>query len=381
MNNQKNFRFDTFNLPKVRKTVDGFLEGKVVAGKAGVFPYESACGNIIYELRHPDDVFHADSLKTLKMLPVTDDHPTDFVNSYNASKLQKGFTGENCSIHDDKIITSIKITDADLIKQIENGQKSELSYGYECVLTKEDGIYNGQKYTHRQKLIRYNHLAAVPLGRAGREARFRLDSENYKHVAECIFKENLNLEEKNMSNQDDKTQHLDKELEVKVARYDALVAEKKLVESERDNWKIKHDSLQQLCKKKDEALEEYQVKASDETIAQKVIDRVCLILGAAKALGDDVFAYAKHTDREIMEYALGTRDKKYDFVGRSDEYVKGLFEAQFGQLALPQAKNDSAKMLAALAKITDSVRKEPASTMDIASSINKMQADVSNKTH
>jgi hypothetical protein len=381
MSDLKNIRFDTVKIPKVRKTDDGFLEGEVIAGRAGVFAYESASSSIIYELRHPDDVFHEDSLKTLKMLPVTDDHPNEFVNAHNASKLQKGFTGESCRIHEDKIITSIKITDADLIKQIENGQKSELSYGYECVVTKEDGIYNGQKYTHRQKLIRYNHLAAVPLGRAGREARFRLDSENYKHVAECIFKENLNLEENNMSNQDDKTQHLDKELEVKVARYDALVAEKKLVESERDNWKIKHDSLQQLCKKKDEALEEYKVKASDENITQKVIDRVCLILGAAKALGDDVFAYAKHTDREIMEYALGMRDKKYDFAGRSDEYVKGLFEAQFGQLALPQAKNDSAKMLAALAKMTDSVRKEPASTMDIASSINKMQADVSNKTH
>jgi hypothetical protein len=52
MSDLKNIRFDTVKIPKVRKTDDGFLEGEVIAGRAGVFAYESASGSIIYELRH-----------------------------------------------------------------------------------------------------------------------------------------------------------------------------------------------------------------------------------------------------------------------------------------------------------------------------------------
>ena len=74
-------RFDTFQVPKVEKTKEGYLRGKVIASRAGVFEYLNFDGTVRRELRHPDEVFKTDSLDTMKMIPVTDDHPAEFVDS------------------------------------------------------------------------------------------------------------------------------------------------------------------------------------------------------------------------------------------------------------------------------------------------------------
>lgn len=57
------YRIDTFPVPKVQKTDQGFLEGEVVASRTGIFNYYDADGKCRKELRHPDDVLKEDSLK------------------------------------------------------------------------------------------------------------------------------------------------------------------------------------------------------------------------------------------------------------------------------------------------------------------------------
>lgn len=172
------YRIDTFPVPKVQKTDQGFLEGEVVASRTGIFNYYDADGKCRKELRHPDDVLKEDSLKTLKMIPVTDDHPQEFVDVNNASSLQKGFTGESYRTDEEgNIVVRIKVTDSNLINKILSGKKAELSLGYSVSLKKDAGTYKGEKYDYRQTDIVYNHLAVVEMGRAGRNARFRLDSK------------------------------------------------------------------------------------------------------------------------------------------------------------------------------------------------------------
>jgi len=79
-------------MPKMLETSEGYLRGEAIVSRAGVFKYRNVDGSIRGELRHPDDVFNNDSLSTLKMIPITIDHPPEFVNASNAHKYQVGYT-------------------------------------------------------------------------------------------------------------------------------------------------------------------------------------------------------------------------------------------------------------------------------------------------
>ena len=68
------------------------------------------------------------------------------------------------------------VTDADLIKKLEDGAARELSCGYNCDLDEKPGVTaDGLRYDAIQRNIRGNHVAVVPKGRAGPEARVRMD--------------------------------------------------------------------------------------------------------------------------------------------------------------------------------------------------------------
>jgi hypothetical protein len=71
---------------------------------------------------------------------------------------------------------SLSVHDADSIKEMETGEKVEVSCGYYCDLDETPGEWNGQKYDAIQRNIRGNHVAIVPKGRAGPEARIHLDA-------------------------------------------------------------------------------------------------------------------------------------------------------------------------------------------------------------
>ena len=200
-------RYDTFRIPKVQKTKEGYLRGDAVGSRAGVFVYYNLDGSVRRELRHPDDIFTKASLDTLKMIPVTLDHPSEFVNSENATYLQKGYTGETIQVQDGKIITSLTITSQDAIDDILKGKCVELSYGYEVTLVKEDGVYNGEKYDYRQTNPVYNHLALVAEGRAGHDARVRFDNQSSKAIFECRFDENKSINNKEVNMSDNKTEN------------------------------------------------------------------------------------------------------------------------------------------------------------------------------
>ena len=72
-----NIRFDSIKLPKMIKTKEGYLRGEAVVSRAGVFKYRNVDGSVRGELRHPDNIFKIDSLETLKMIPITNDHPPE----------------------------------------------------------------------------------------------------------------------------------------------------------------------------------------------------------------------------------------------------------------------------------------------------------------
>jgi hypothetical protein len=314
---EKVIRFDALEFPKVSKTKEGFLRGKSIVTRVGVFEYLDENGSIRKELRHPDDVFNPDSLSSIKMIPVTDGHPPVFIDSNNAVDFQAGYTGEEYEIIKDKHISvSVTVTHKSLIDKILLGEKPEISMGYETVLVKEDGVYDGEKYEFRQTNIRYNHLASVDRGRAGRDARFRFDNA-------CINKiQNLTK----VTKMDD----LDIRLDIANTKISEQEAKIELLKNELHQFKLKTDALEtgnaELRAKNESLL----ATVKPERIAEQVRDRCNILAIAEKQAGLNALEYMYHTDREIQIAAINAKEKLSNtFEGYDDLYIKGRFDACF----------------------------------------------------
>lgn len=187
-------RIDYHSIPRIKKTDEGYFITNSPVTRVGVFKYMLPDGTIRKELRTPEEVFNADSMETMKLIPVTDNHPRvdgGLLDSTNAKEYTIGFTGENVSHNDTQLITNLKVTDIDGIGEIEAG-KHEISCGYTCELEESAGTFDGEDYTHIQRNIKYNHVAIVNRGRAGRGVRLRFDNDENVGV-QLIEKESNNM--------------------------------------------------------------------------------------------------------------------------------------------------------------------------------------------
>ncbi len=172
-------RFDITKLDNTKRDHNGYLQASAHATRTGVFVYHHPDGTTTRELRHPDDVFRPDSMASLKNRPVTDGHPiAGKVDSGNTKSLAVGMAVDD-PIQTDKFLdTKIQITDESVIEKVlaNDSPLRELSCGYDTDIVSENGIFQGEKYDHRQTNILYNHIALVKRGRAGADVRIHLDS-------------------------------------------------------------------------------------------------------------------------------------------------------------------------------------------------------------
>jgi len=159
------------------ETPEGYLRGYALGTKVGVFPYQDAKGEVHYEYRPAEELFRAETLDSMKGIPVTLDHPNEgLVTAENADRLMRGFTGADVRPDGDRIYTDLTITHKAAIEAVRGGTRQQLSYGYEVELVAKAGDYQGQKYDFVQTAIRYNHLALVEQARMGPEARVNVDA-------------------------------------------------------------------------------------------------------------------------------------------------------------------------------------------------------------
>lgn len=145
--------------------------------RVGVLTYRQPDGSIRKEFRPPEEVFHPDSLASLAHATVTDDHPAK-VTRDNWQKVAIGHVAGQ--VHQDGkfVAGDIHINHGPAIDKAQAEQLAELSCGYQCRLDPTPGMFEGEPYDAVQRDIRYNHLAAGPVGwgRAGGEVRMRMDS-------------------------------------------------------------------------------------------------------------------------------------------------------------------------------------------------------------
>lgn len=313
------------------KTDEGYIRGEAVVTRTGIFLYQRADGSIQRELRHPDDVFSKASLDSLRMIPITNQHPREkIVDAKNADRLSIGQTGENVQVDGKYVLVPLTITHGDGLGSIEQGRK-ELSLGYRCDVEDVSGEYNGERYDSRQRNISYNHLALVDVARAGSVARINLDGseavqvDNAKGGANNISPfskgETMTVVKKTVIQIDGITYEaipeVVREIEKARAKIDSLTDEVKAAKADSEKAQAKVDEASA-------SLEAFKKERSDDAINALVNRRLDLRFKASKVVKDSLDG---KTEREIMEAVIKARHDAADLSGKSDEYVEGRFEA------------------------------------------------------
>lgn len=180
------------NTDKLEETPEGFLKGRAAVTNVGVFTYVLPTGGVRRELRLPDEVFSQDSLDSLKLKPITNDHPSKGVQPDSYKALTVGSLGDAIWTDSYRIYAPVLIADLAAVQAVKGG-KIALSCGYTCDVEITSGVWMGVPYDAIQRNIRYNHVAIVDKGRAGDDAVLRND------VADGVFVSVQNSQEIKMA--------------------------------------------------------------------------------------------------------------------------------------------------------------------------------------
>ena len=326
------------------KTAEGFLIARAPLTSVGVFTYRNADGTPRRELRLPEEVFSDESLATLRMKPLTLLHPEEEVTPKNADKLSVGSIGNDITTGPYRVYGSVSVTKADGIKAVEEKTARGLSCGYKCDIEWTSGTWMGVPFDCIQRNIRYNHVALVPVPRAGDGNAIRMDGagtpeprENYKPTNE----EKMNLKTIHLDGADfqaepqviaalDKAQNradaAEKELSQlrtdSKAAAEKAAAEKAAVEAERDTFKERLDAME---------------KEMPNKISEAVKSRLDIVGKAATAgveVRDDM------ADSDIKKAVVKKYYPNANLDGQEEAYINARFDCACEQAA-KEAENKS----------------------------------------
>lgn len=316
------------------ETEEGYIRAKAIVTRTGIFHYHNADGTTRRELRHPDDVWNEDSISSMELIPVTNNHPDEkLVNAKNFKNLAIGYTGETIRKDGNYILANVVITDQEAVDWIKNKGRKELSLGYTVDLHKEDGEYNGEPYDHRQKNIRYNHLAIVNTARAGAEARIALDSQDTVEIlkeGDEMVKRKIKIDNEEVMLEPSTADYVEKleedlkNLRAEKERIDEEIAAIKdklsKAEAERDSYKDKAASKEDKADEKSIALDQAAfLKAVSERVKiLKIADET--LEKAQKANLDSM------SDIEIKKAIISQCRKSVVLDGKSPAYIEAMFD-------------------------------------------------------
>lgn len=166
---------DAASVGAPQELANGFWKVTGRIARTGIQIYQDASGKSHRELRPAEEVFSKESLDSFSMMPVTNQHPPGLIDSQVARRYVVGSVGETVKRDGEFVAAPLMVYDAEAIATAKAGRQ-QLSCGYTCDLEESPGVWNGQPYDKIQRNIRGNHVALVDLGRAGPEARLRMDS-------------------------------------------------------------------------------------------------------------------------------------------------------------------------------------------------------------
>jgi len=321
---------DRVTVDGTRTTNDGYLAASARVARTGVQYYMGV--EIDPENKHglrdqlsvgvfrpEEEVFAKDSLSTLAHKPLTNDHPPVAVTSDNWKDYAVGAIGDEIARDGDFIRVPLVVMDAAAIKAIQAG-KRELSAGYMCELSFEDGVApSGESYRAVQRSVRFNHVSVVDAARAGHEARIG-DNWGVSPITqpkqESIVDKTVMVDGLSVVTNDAGAQAIAKlqaDKETLVANHGKALAAKDAEIADRDSKLAKAEA------ERDAALARV---LDDKALDARVAARGDLI-ARAKSLAPSVVADGK-SDLEVKRAVL--LDRKINLDGKSDVYVEVRFD-------------------------------------------------------
>jgi uncharacterized protein len=324
--------FDSGIIFKHELTDEGYLRCYMRVARTGDLKYYSADGKEQIQTVESEVLFDKSSIASLKTIPITREHPFVAVDSTNASTFGRGLTTPYVMIDGDFLGVMGTITDKVLIDEIMSGERTECSAGYYTDLEElPDGRF-------KQKKRKYNHLAIVTKGRAGKEVKVQLDSEEW--VSELICDQNDTFLKK---------QPIAKTMKFKLNGFQFETDDESLVEAaasmnatvekltgEADALSLNVDSLESKVST---------LEADKETLSNELETQKNIVLDAAPAIDVpsvvgfwmDALPKLKELDAAYQpDYSMSQSDvrkllisKKYpqlDFEGKSEEYLAGFYD-------------------------------------------------------
>lgn len=353
------------------RTTEGFLKGRAIVTCCGVFTYKRADGTLQRELRLPEEVFAPATLESLKLKPVTLNHPTELVTPENADMLQVGSLGDNPSCTNQEyngngeptdwkkltdglnVAVDMIITKKDAIDAVING-KQGLSMGYTCdiEMAEPGSTWCGVEYDYIQRNIKYNHCAIVDAGRAGDNAKIELRVDSADAVLEdrLVTKDGGTkmLKKINLDGIDyEAEESVIKALNTEKKRADDAVAE--LSKFKEDSAKelsvmtAERDTQKERADKAEEDLAKAKAEALDSTKLDEAVNaRIELYKNAEKA-GVEVKNDMK--DADIKKAVIAKVFPKANLDGKDSAYIDARYDATVEMLA-ERADSNSRQVLA-----------------------------------
>ena len=322
---------------KLEKDYNGYVfVNKRPISKVGVFEYlGSSIGaedpDRIYKVYRPaDELSNKETLDSFKLVPLIDDHEmlgTDATPAEN--KGVQGTTGEDIYFENDTLYGNLKVYSDVLNNLIENGKK-DLSLGYKCKYKFETGSFNGQVYDAIQTELRGNHIALVENGRMGKEVSVCdsaiitfdnndlittgdkpiMDEELKKMLSELTAKVDALSEKIKVEEVVEDTEEVvedTKEAEDKEVVEDTEAEEKKSLDMEEEKKKVAQDAMDAKIALKEE------FKSRD-----KLASEISKVVGSFDHLDMDL--------KEVVSYGLKKLDIKAD-KGQELATLKGYLSA------------------------------------------------------
>jgi hypothetical protein len=336
------YRVDLSRIKPGQRTPQGGIRIPATLTRTGVFTYYDDAGNERRELRHPDEVFAADAMKSLDTAVVTVGHPGR-VTADNFKTLGIGnVIGQRRD--GDFVAADLVVQEKAAVERVDRGDLEEISCGYDCELDETPGVWNGERYDAVQRNYQYNHVGLGPRGwgRLGSDVRLKLDGGE-KGAIRVAYTPGMPD---------------DKDIQT---RLDALTSDHSRVVAERDRLQGRLDAqtatLNTLTTENAELKRKLVGAESAERIDGIVKARTLVLDGARLLQGKEDIGHAGKSDREIKIAALKACDPKFDAKDengkdRTDDYISARFDA-----AIEFAKAAGAS-LANLRRNVDDVTKQ-----------------------
>ena len=252
--------------------------------------------------RYEEDVFDPATVASFEGKPVTNTHPEEMVDPDNFGELAKGHV-QNVRRDGEYIIADLYINDADLINEIQNNGKKEVSCGYLCTY-----VPDGDDY--KQTKIRGNHVAVVQNGRAGHEVAIKDAAGKTAGKGNLMSKFKEVLAAFGMAAQDAEPEDVKALAELTALALDAQEAEP--AEPEKEEAPEAEPAEEEKAEEKEVEDEMVEKAPKGDDLGTK-LDNLIEMVGALmkKETKDESTVIEEEDEEELTEDGCGTKDSDF----------------------------------------------------------------------